>query len=99
MMSLHCGKISKDKHGFIDQLEEIADVSSSSFKVTLTASSLANRFHNQEEGNRAIFALPKFSKTFSIARYSIKLQSFPLTENINLVQPCLLGKIKSYFVV
>jgi len=73
-MSLHCEKISNDKHGFIDLLDEIPDVCSSCFKVTLT--SLASRSHNEEEINRAIFPLPKCSKTFSIVRYTFKLQLF-----------------------
>jgi len=31
--------------------------------------------HNQGGANQSIFYLPKFSKTFSVVRYSIKLQS------------------------
>ena len=49
-------------------LDDIPDVCSSCFKVTL--SRRASRSRNQGKGNRAILPLPKVSKTFSVVRYS-----------------------------
>jgi len=61
-------------------MDESSDVCSFCFKVTLT--SLASRSRN-----RAIFLLPKFSKTFSIVRNNIKLHfATPPPENSSLVR-------------
>jgi len=52
-------------------LDEIPDVCSSCFKVTLT--NLDSRSRNQVGGSTGHFPFPKFSKTFSIVGYNIKL--------------------------
>jgi len=86
-MSVHCDKISKGKHGFVDLLVEIPHVCNCCFKATLTSPDSKSR--NQGEGNRAFSPSRNFQKHFKLLGTASSYKHFAPHQNISLVGPCV----------
>jgi len=73
-MSVHCEKISKDKHRFIVRIGR--DPRRLQLLFQSGADKSSQQMPQPGGGQPGFLPFPKFSNTFSIIRYSIKLQSF-----------------------